>query len=338
MAPHPPFKPSSIAPLPLPSPFTQFSYQPNMFDPTKELPKSYVSLSDHLTGGFSDCNDSYDRAMNYGPKVQKTAQNYANYSSWNTLEGRFEAETLMADDESGISSPPLWKSSPQHENNVNYRCLSPSSRAQAIARGQKELMEMVSKMPESCYELSLKDLVEHQPVVVVEPKQESFAQGRGSNSIDERKYKNEKQNSQKQQLSRSGSLVDNGGFLLKMVFPVSLGSKKKKKMKKNTSKKNDPNTNGNSKVSPKPTVADASGKTVDKDWWKKRSGSSESDSSGSTIKSGSTKSIRSSSSGSGRSYRSISTTSRRHRRSGCLAFIFPKKTKALRSKEANPQS
>ncbi|PPD91438.1 hypothetical protein GOBAR_DD11623 [Gossypium barbadense] len=262
MAPHPPFKPSSIAPLPLPSPFTQFSYQPNMFDPTKELPKSYVSLSDHLTAGFSDCNDSYDRAMNYGPKVQKTAQNYANYSSWNTLEGRFEAETLMADDESGISSPPLWKSSPQHENNVNYRCLSPSSRAQAIARGQKELMEMVSKMPESCYELSLKDLVEHQPVVVVEPKQESFAQGRGSNSIDERKYKNEKQNSQKQQLSRSGSLVDNGGFLLKMVFPVSLGSKKKKKMKKNTSKKNDPNTNGNSKVSPKPTVADASAAAV----------------------------------------------------------------------------
>ncbi|KAL1181916.1 hypothetical protein V6Z11_A02G083100 [Gossypium hirsutum] len=167
---------------------------------------------------------------------------------------------------------------------------------------------------------------------------ESFAQGRGSNSIDERKYKNEKQNSQKQQLSRSGSLVDNGGFLLKMVFPVSLGSKKKKKMKKNKSKKNDPNTNSNSKVSPKPTVADASGKTVDKDWWKKRSGSSESDSSGSTIKSGSTKSIRSSSSGSGRSYRSISTTRRRHRRSGCLAFIFPKKTKALRSKEANPQS
>ncbi|GMI89550.1 hypothetical protein HRI_002624300 [Hibiscus trionum] len=314
MAPHPPFKQSAITPLPL----TQFSSPKNMFDPSKEHPKSFVSLSDHLTltHGF----DSYDvHAMSYDSKVQKTARNSANY---NTMGG------AVVDDESGISTP-LWKTSPPRETNIGYRCLSPSSRAQAIARGQRELMEMVSKMPESCYELTLKDLVEHQQqlAVVEEPKQDSFAEGRGSNSIEDHKYKKERQNSQKQQINRSGSL-DNGGFLLKMVFPVSLGSKKKKMVKK----KNDCNTSNNSKVSPKPTVADVSGKTVDKDWWKKRSGSSESDGGGSTINSGSTKSSRSSSSGSGgsNSCRSLSSTSRRYRRKGCLAFIFYRKTKASR--------
>ncbi|KAL4273519.1 hypothetical protein GQ457_13G021950 [Hibiscus cannabinus] len=321
MAPHPPFKQSAITPLPL----AQFSSQQNMFDPSKELPKSFVSLSDHLR--LSDGYGRYDdRAMNYGSKVTKTAQNYGDYGSWNTM---------VDDDESGISSPPLWRTSPRREENIDYRCLSPSSRAEAIARGQRELMEMVSKMPESCYELTLKDLVEYQQQPVVdEPKQESFAEGRGSNPVDElNKYKKERQNSRKQQMNRSGSL-DNGGFLLKMVFPVSLGSKKKKNTNNKNKKKNDCNTSNNSRVSPKPTVvADASAKTVDKDWWKKRSESSESDGSGSTINGGSAKSSRSSSinssgSGSGRSI--SSTTGHRNRRKGCWAFIFSRKTKASR--------
>ncbi|KAE8735095.1 putative Tetratricopeptide repeat (TPR)-like superfamily protein [Hibiscus syriacus] len=220
----------------------------------------------------------------------------------------------MVYDESGICSPPLWKISPRHEMNIDYRCLSPSSRTQAIARGQRELMEMVSKMPESCYELTLKDLVEHQrqQAVVDEQKQESLC----LNSIGDHKYK-ERQNSLKQQINRSGSL-DNGELLLKIVFPFSLGSKKKKMVKK----KNDCNTSKN--------VADVSSKTVDKDWWKKRSGSSESDGGGSTINSGSTKSNRSSSINSSGSDRSNSSTSRRHGMNGCLAFIFSRKTKASR--------
>ncbi|XP_039050173.1 uncharacterized protein LOC120191256 isoform X2 [Hibiscus syriacus] len=308
MAPRPPFKQSAITPLPLPLTLTQFSSQKNMFDPSKEHPESFVTLSDHLR--FSS---SYGYAKNNDSKATKTAQKHANYSSWN--------------DESGISSPPLWKTSPQHEKITDYHCLSPSSRAQAIARGQRELMEMVSKMPESCYELTLKDLVEHQQQqsVVGEPKEESFAGGRSSS------YKSERQNSQKQQINRSGSL-DNGGFLLKMVFPVSLGSKKKNIDKK----KNDCNTSNNSKVSPKPTVADASSNTSEKDWWKKRSESSESDGGGSTINSGGTKSNRGSSSSSGGSGRSnscrsiSSTTSHRYRRKGCLAFIFSRTPKTSR--------
>ncbi|XVF37048.1 hypothetical protein REPUB_Repub19eG0112300 [Reevesia pubescens] len=335
MALHPPsLKQASITPLPLPLPSTQFSSSRNMLDPSTEveLPKSHLSLPDHLGKRLSDGYDSYDLAVNYDSRVQKTAQNYANYrSNWNSMEGRFVAETSMMEDESEVSTPPLWRTSPSstppHRQSINYRCLSPSSKAQAIARGQKELMEMVSRMPESCYELSLRDLVEHQPVVV-EPKQESFgAEGRDvinedTHKKEKGKKKKKKQNNPKSQINRSGS-IDNGGFLLKMVFPISLGSKKKKK-------KNDSNTNHNSKVSPKPTVSDASGKSVDKDWWKKRSGSSESESGGSTINSGSTKSSRSSSTSSSSSCRSISNSSRRHRRNGCLAFILARKSKASR--------
>ncbi|XVE60220.1 hypothetical protein DITRI_Ditri05aG0110500 [Diplodiscus trichospermus] len=313
--PHPPsHKQASITLLPLPSPSSQFSSQNSMLDPGTQLPKSHLSLSDHIGRRLSH---GYD----YESRVQKTAQTYANYR----MEGRFGAETYMMEDESGVSTPPLWRtspsSSPPHRENMNYRCLSPSSKAQAIARGQKELMEMVSRMPESCYELSLKDLVEHQPVVV-EPKQERFAEGRCTIKGD--RYKKEKgkkkQKHPKPQIKRSGS-IDNGGFLLKMAFPISLGSKKNKK------KSIDSNTNHNSKVSPKPTASDASVKSVDKDWWKKRSGSSESESGGSTINSGSTKSSRSSSTSSSNSCRSISSSSRRHRRSSCLAFLLARKSK-----------
>ncbi|KAG2268962.1 hypothetical protein Bca52824_063517 [Brassica carinata] len=65
--------------------------------------------------------------------------------------------------DSGVCSPTLWSTSPPRSPRhrpEDYSSLSPDSKAQAIARGQRELMEMVSKMPESCYELSLKDIVE----------------------------------------------------------------------------------------------------------------------------------------------------------------------------------
>ncbi|TYH72563.1 hypothetical protein ES332_D05G263400v1 [Gossypium tomentosum] len=312
MARHPlSHKQSSIIPLTLPSPSTQFSSPENMLHP----PKSSFCLSEHMVN-------------NYDSRVQKTAQNYRR---WNTMEADV---TSMMEDDSGASTP-LWGStnpsrSPSHGKNINYRCLSPSSKAQAIARGQKELMEMVSRMPESCFELTLKDLVEQQQPVVVEPKQESFAEGRGT--IDQHTYNKEKgkkkmKKNPKPQFNRSGS-IDNGGLLLKMVFPFSLGSKCKNKKKK----KNESNTNHNSKVSPKPTVSDESGKIVDKEWWKKRSGSSESEGGGSNLNSGSSKNSHSSSIGSSSSSSSgnINNTGHRHKGNGCLAFIFTRKSKASR--------
>ncbi|KAK8692181.1 hypothetical protein V6N13_075656 [Hibiscus sabdariffa] len=244
----------------------------------------------------------------YDSRVQKTAQNYR---SWNTL-GADEASVM--EDDSGVSTPPLWGTnlspSPPPGKNINYRCLSPSSKAQAIASGQRELMEMVSRMPESCFELTLKDLVEHRDAVV-EPKEESCAEGPGAFDSQDKEKKRKKP-----QINTSGS-IDSGGFLLKMAFPFSLvsKSKNKKEMKRNGS-----NVNYNSRVSPKPTVSDESGK----EWWKKRSGSSESGSGGgSNINSGGTKSSRSSSSSG-----SVRNTSRRHTGNGCLAFFFNRKSKA----------
>ncbi|KAE8666657.1 putative Tetratricopeptide repeat (TPR)-like superfamily protein [Hibiscus syriacus] len=206
-----------------------------MFDPATKLPKSDFSLSKHM-------------GKNYDSKVQMTTQSYR---SWNTMGA--DQTSVMEEDDSGVSTPPLWGTNPSTSGkNINYRCLSPSSKAQAIARGQRELMEMVSRMPECCFELTLKDLVEHQDAAV-ESKQESCAEGIGA--FNEDAYSKEKgKKNQKPQIKRSGS-IDNEGFLLKMVFPFSLGSKSKNK--KNM-KRNGSNVNYNPRVSLKPTVSDES--------------------------------------------------------------------------------
>ncbi|KAK3230519.1 hypothetical protein Dsin_002400 [Dipteronia sinensis] len=231
------------------------------------------------------------------------------YRSWKSLGAQIGvAERKLAvdgggDDDSGVCSPPLWRtspnSSPQHRKN-HYRNLSPSSRTQAIARGQRELMEMVSRMPESCYELSMKDLVE-QPII--ESKQESFREEiKSSEKGVLKKKKNEKK--QLQMMKRSGS-VDNERFLLKMMFPVSLGTKKN-----NNKKKNDSLSNNNcSKI----TVCDGS----DKDWWNKRF----------TNNSASAKSSASSSSSSSSSTREVS----------CWGFMRTKKSKKVKQEASKTE-
>ncbi|XP_052200725.1 uncharacterized protein LOC127807124 [Diospyros lotus] len=188
---------------------------------------------------------------------------YENYRS--SLSGggiQFTARGMGGgeDESSGVCSPPLWK-------NTNYRQLSPNSRAQAIARGQWELMEMVKNMPESSYELSLKDLVEQPPRMEAKEERlvgEKIGFGRKSESQEGKRIK------RKAKMVRSGS-VENGGLLLKMVFPLSLGYSKKR----NSSAA----STACSRVSPKPEPAE---------WWKRRlSGLSESGSSGGSSRSSS---------------------------------------------------
>ncbi|KAG6383751.1 hypothetical protein SASPL_156483 [Salvia splendens] len=67
----------------------------------------------------------------------------------------------METDDSGAIPPPLWRRSHSPSLPLLGGSFSPDSRAQAIARGRTELMEMVRHMPKSSYELSLKDIVEH---------------------------------------------------------------------------------------------------------------------------------------------------------------------------------
>ncbi|KAE8100504.1 hypothetical protein FH972_018400 [Carpinus fangiana] len=216
------------------------------------------------TSSLSDGYDGYE-ARSYGSRARKTAQNYAKYNSWNGngMEVRLAPE-MKAIDDSGICSPPLWTTSPprspQHRAANHYRSLSPASRTQAIVRGQKELMEMVRNMPEACYELSLKDLVE-QPFV--EARQETVPEERPLY----RRESSKKMNDKRVQARRSTGGIDGGGLYLKMGFPLSLGSRKSKQ-------KNDQSVkNTSAKVSPKSPVMDGSVKgSVDKEWWKKRDG------------------------------------------------------------------
>ncbi|KAE9608934.1 hypothetical protein Lal_00020360 [Lupinus albus] len=237
-------------------------------------------------------------------------------------ELRTQSKVVVVDDESGICSPPLWKTSPpmspKDERDNDYRSLSPKSRTQAIVKGQRELMDMVKNMPETHYELSLKDIVEHHQQRVdpreekrVVEKKKSGGRGSGRRVVVLDKVASVKRN--------NGVKVDHGGgFYLKMVFPFTLGSKDKKK--KVMKKKESNSVNGSSKVSPKPSGSE-------KEWWKKSlSGIKDSDSAVSSINSRSMKSS------SGRSSSTNSSNSSRHEKSGGGCWYFIQRPKSQKKK------
>lgn len=256
-----------------------------MVDPRAELANNHhVGKLDPFR---SRINDSWG-PWNLGDR----AENYRNNNRGHD-DGVLFRPLNREDEDSGVHSPPLWTASPPRQ----YQHINNNHRTQAIARGQRELMEIVKNMPESCYELSLKDLVE-QPRAEVDAQEECLL-GEKKNYDDEddhhdqdqheevvaherrgnikrlEKKKNEKKSKLKSNSSmmRSGSM-DNRGLFLKMVFPISLSSNKNKKHVNSCTTC--------AKVSPKPAeVSDRTSKLVDKDWWKKRSSCSiESDSSG----------------------------------------------------------
>lgn len=156
------------------------------------------------------------------------------------------------EDSGGPESPRLWKNSPSPSRPL---LRSENSRAEAIVRGQWELMEMVKKMPDDSYELSLKDMVEHQ---------RSIESAVGSSSVHQRAVA--KRDEQSRKIDRNLSF-ENKGMLLNMVFPFSFKSRKRD------------------------SSVRVSGKS-ERDWWKKKfRGSSDSDTSGvSTSSSGATSS------------------------------------------------
>ncbi|CAA7047803.1 unnamed protein product [Microthlaspi erraticum] len=198
--------------------------------------------------------------------------------------------------DSGVCSPTLWRTSPPkspRRRPEDYWSLSPDSKAQAIARGQRELMEMVSKMPESCYELSLKDIVE--------------VKGNEEKVFDEMPKRTTNRPNRVVRKTKSDKWVDpnrNGAFLLKMMFPVSLGSKKDTTKKKKKTKKEE-----DSQVSPRASSSEESVKGEDRDWWNRLSDSR-----------GSASTKRSSSISSSSSIRSRSSL--RDENSSCLSFLW----------------
>ncbi|KAL5714590.1 hypothetical protein ACHQM5_016528 [Ranunculus cassubicifolius] len=235
--------------------------------------------------------------INFGRQVQRYDYNTGSfYHDPHGVGIEFRAHN---EDESGITSPPLWHTSPpkspQNEttplsshayNHHHYRSLSPKSRAQAIERGREELMEMVKNMPESTYELSLKDIVEHSrnqgfpqtsnTVVEETEADKSSVKSGGKNRTNKKKKKTDPGH-----VSRSGSMNGssrnggNGSFLLKMFFPIPPGSNRKRSSSPN-----------GTRVSPRPVETE---KFADKDWWAKRF-PNESSNSGSSGSSDSTRS------------------------------------------------
>lgn len=143
------------------------------------------------------------------------------------------------------------------------------------------MMDMVKTMPESSYELSLKDLVEHSKIH--ETRQPTTAVDRETEVGRMKKKKNNIYHLPRQ-ISRSGSMTDNRPILLKMFCPVPLSSKKKKS--------SSTTSNGTlAKVSPRPVEGE---KFADKDWWRRRlSVPGEREPNGSGSSSGSSQSSRS---------------------------------------------
>ncbi|XP_004242054.1 uncharacterized protein [Solanum lycopersicum] len=227
-----------------------------MFDPRKQIPNFHNPVTTF--------NDTNWEPHNFDFHV---SQKHGNIQS--------KDQKIEDDDESGASSPALWQNSPSRSP-INYRSLSPNSRTQAIARGQWELMEMVKNMPESCFELSLKDLVEQ--TKSFESQEECLINSNSEkNQAMIQKRVNIKKNEQirKAKMMMRSKSIENGGVFIKMVTPVSLRSKKTK------NKNSSVNT---TRVSPKPEECENStSKNLEKDWWKKRfSGSSSSNSTGSS--------------------------------------------------------
>ncbi|KAJ9545941.1 hypothetical protein OSB04_025648 [Centaurea solstitialis] len=116
-------------------------------------------------------------------------------------------------------SPPLWSQ--------NVRSNDAFQQSSMMAQGRKELMDMTNDLPESCYELSLKDIVMKdldKSGLMMEEK------------IDTKpKVKEKKKSTKRGSISRSASL-DTGFFHLKMFFPISsFGSRKYKQTSRSTS-------------------------------------------------------------------------------------------------------
>ncbi|MCD7460876.1 hypothetical protein HAX54_044639 [Datura stramonium] len=302
-----------------------------MFDSRNQKPNDHIPILDPVT--TSDYTYNTYQHPNFATKNRPR-------NDVGGVQFRVQEMSHHVDygDESGVSSPPLWRNSPPRspvhplQNSRNHRSISTSSRALAIAKGQWELMEMIKNMPESCYELSLKDLVEKNAILesdqeacLMNKEEENFTSTASREeqvvqqrvkSIKRQESRKNKNSSNKSDHQKKGKMIRSESFedrrlFLKMFFPISLESKKKQM-------KNSPETT--TKVSPKPAEgSDRCSKSVEKDWWKRRfSCSSESDSS----KTGSSNSESTGRSGSSGSNNSRGSTNRKKK--GFLTSLLSK--------------
>ncbi|XP_045808031.1 uncharacterized protein LOC123902372 [Trifolium pratense] len=213
-------------------------------------------------------------------KSHKNINNISETKNYNNFQ--HHNHHVEDDESSGMCSPPLWNTQQNQNQQIknNYRNLSPESKTEAIERGQRELMEMVKNMPESSYELTLKDLVEHKVHHHDVEEKTAAAIADADHNLkpcrrvikDQRNDFSNKNGRKREGISTSRNnsrSLENGGFYLKMGFPISLGSSKKHNKKKEVLVKN----NSCSKVSPRSSSVSDGSVNNSKDWWKKKSSS-----------------------------------------------------------------
>ncbi|PKI79424.1 uncharacterized protein LOC116200276 [Punica granatum] len=163
-------------------------------------------------------------------------------------------------------------SSPLLPRDHHYSSPSPSSRSQAIEQGRRELMEMVRAMPESSFELSLKDIVDEQQSWKESQKEDDSVSGEvGKEKQKEKSSKKRKKTSaagrrtDRRQVSRTSSM-ESGTFMIKIFFPAFLTSKKAPSKGRNPSK---------SKISPKTSTEGPENRGDQESWGKKSSAAAE---------------------------------------------------------------
>ncbi|XP_073013008.1 uncharacterized protein [Typha latifolia] len=299
--------------------------------------RNHFSFNNPIYIRKEDWNSSEDM-MEYGTWAEGIKGNYSQFGKTGDLQhGAWTQRTRRQRDIDGDSeefrwlrkgdtydsdtpSPPLWKSSklpvarsaetsPVHSSHHEHHYLTP--RAQTIAKYRQEMLNMVQDMPETAYELSLRDIVES-PLPRIARREEEMELIKEKNEQRVVQKKKEKKK-EVRRIARSESL--DTGLLIKMFLPLSVGGRKSL------------SSSGTCrKVSPKPTVAEGQKCGADKNkdavWWKKNEFSDTSSSRTSSTNS-TNSSISSSSNNSNRS--------RSRKMSGCYSFFHKNKGKARES-------
>ncbi|GAB2209636.1 hypothetical protein Droror1_Dr00026856 [Drosera rotundifolia] len=271
-----------------------------MIDPGTKLPPNRIHIFDPVGLIALDHNYGASRSSTRSKETVPVSVTHSN-----GVEGiRFPVEE-KDEGESNGSSPRLWNNSVATSPIMStsrvhhyHQAMSPSSRTQAIARGRRELMEMVRDMPESFYELSLKDIVEHS-AAIHNASSGHHEKRTAVEDVEETKVRNSKKamgkSESKAKMVRNGSISNGGMFARTTVFPTLLGAKKGKSI-----------SNGVSLSSGIVNGSFVNG--TEKEWWKRRSCiSSESESGGVGSSSGSVRST-------GSSSRISSSSSRRQKK------------------------
>ncbi|URE47295.1 hypothetical protein MUK42_14697 [Musa troglodytarum] len=150
---------------------------------------------------------------------------------------------------------------PMHKHH-NGKQVVPTPGAREIARYRQGMLDMVREMPESAYELTLRDMVEAPRIG--QAVQETIEK-RGEEAKDKAE-KVKDQSKGKRRLSRKESMET--GVFLRMFVPISLGG---------GWRKSSGGSNTCAKVSPRPVLAEADKGGIERmegELWKKKESNS----------------------------------------------------------------